>query len=144
MYNLPIPLNLNDLDLEITRVLGDKFDYFIVDSATEIIVHVKEPLTVEEEDLLESTVLNYDDVSSLKHTVTPRQLRTALIVSGHSMGSIEAIINTMPEPNKSLALIAWEYASVYERSNPLVNQLGAALGLTQLEIDTVWRLAGTL
>ena len=76
--------------------------------------------------------------------VTPRQIRLALILGGESLDSILAILNTLPEPQKSLALVEWEYAQVFVRSNPLVAQLAPLLGITDEELDQLWQLAATL
>ena len=76
--------------------------------------------------------------------VTPRQFRQALVLSGISADNIVAMIETQPEPLRSLALIEWEYSTAFIRSNPLVNQLAPALGFTSEQLDELWLLAGGL
>lgn len=82
-------------------------------------------------------------VAALKD-VTPRQIRQAMVLSGISMASIDAAIDALPEPTKSLARIEWEYSTLFIRSNPLVGQIGMALNKTPAELDTLWALAATL
>lgn len=77
-------------------------------------------------------------------SVTPRQIRTALVLSGISLSSIEAIIESLPSPNKEIALIAWEYSVEFQRNNPLINQLAPLLGLSSKQIDDIFILASTL
>lgn len=77
-------------------------------------------------------------------SVTPRQIRTALVLSGISLSSIEAIIDSLPSPNKDIALIAWEYSVEFQRNNPLINQLAPLLGLSSKQIDDIFILASTL
>lgn len=77
-------------------------------------------------------------------SVTPRQIRTALVLSGISLSSIEAIIDSLPSPNKEIALIAWEYSVEFQRNNPLINQLAPLLGLSSEQIDDIFILASTL
>jgi hypothetical protein len=77
-------------------------------------------------------------------SVTPRQIRTALVLSGISLSSIEAIIDSLPSPNKEIALIAWEYSIEFQRNNPLINQLAPLLGLSSKQIDDIFILASTL
>lgn len=77
-------------------------------------------------------------------SVTPRQIRTALVLSGISLSSIEAIIDSLPSPNKEIALIAWEYSVEFQRNNPLINQLAPLLGLSSKQIDDIFILASTL
>lgn len=76
--------------------------------------------------------------------VTPRQFRQALVLSNISINSVVDLINSQPEPVKSLAMIEWEYSTAFLRSNQFVNQLAPAMGLTQDALDQLWILAGTL
>lgn len=77
-------------------------------------------------------------------SVTPRQIRTALVLSGISLSSIENIIQSLPSPDKDIALIAWEYSVEFQRNNPLINQLAPLLGLSNKQIDDIFILASTL
>lgn len=76
--------------------------------------------------------------------VTPRQIRQALVLSGVSLASIDAAIDTLPEPTKSLVRIEWEYSVAFIRTNPLVAQVGAIIGWTSDQLDALWRFAKTL
>ena len=77
-------------------------------------------------------------------SITPRQLRLALVLSGVDIANIDAAISVLPEPTQTLTRIEWEYAIDFERSNPMVAALGAALGLTNEQIDAIWVLGATL
>jgi hypothetical protein len=76
--------------------------------------------------------------------VSPRQFRTALVLSGISMASVEAAIDQLPDPDKTIAHIGWEYALAFERNNELVSNIGALLNLNSQQLDDLWLLAGTL
>lgn len=76
--------------------------------------------------------------------VTPRQIRQALILSGVSMASIDAALDTLPEPTKSLAKAEWEYSIAFQRNRPLVAQVGIMLGWTSQQLDDLWIFAHTL
>lgn len=70
-------------------------------------------------------------------TVSMRQARLAL----HQLGvldQVEAAINALDEPDRTVASIEWNYASIIERDNPLVNEISAALGL---DCDDLFSLA---
>jgi hypothetical protein len=82
--------------------------------------------------------------STVPNTVTPRQIRLALIASGVSLSTIEAGINTLSEPDKSYATITWEYSTEVQRTNLLLNQLAPSLGFSQEDLDALFILAGTL
>lgn len=73
--------------------------------------------------------------------VTPRQIRQALILSGISMEQIDAALDSLPEPTRSMAKIEWEYSIAFQRSRPLVAQVGVMLGWTPEQIDDLWNLA---
>jgi len=76
--------------------------------------------------------------------VTPRQIRQALILSGVSLEQIEQALDTLSEPTKSLAKTEWEYSIAFQRSRPLVAQVGQMLGWTSTQLDDLWRFASTL
>lgn len=77
--------------------------------------------------------------------LTARQLRLGLVANGISLSSVEAAIDAIEDPtDREVARIEWEYATTFERSHPLVNQIGAALGLTPEQIDDMWAEAAAL
>ena len=83
--------------------------------------------------------------------VTNQQLRTALVLTSFQQNkpnlhpeAIKAFIETLPEPNRSLALQQWEYSNEMLRSNPLVNSMASSLGLTATDLDNLWNYARTL
>lgn len=76
--------------------------------------------------------------------VTPRQIRQALILSGVDMAMIEAALNSLPEPTKSLAKTEWEYSIAFKRNRPLVKQVGLMLGWTPQQLDDLWLFAAKL
>ena len=70
---------------------------------------------------------------------TMRQARLALKQQG-LLATVQSNIDALPEESQ----IEWEYASYVERSSPLVASLGAALGLTETQLDDLFKLAITL
>lgn len=76
--------------------------------------------------------------------VSPRQIRQALILSGVPLATITDALATLPEPTKSLAQVEWEYATVFERSRPLVAEVGVLLGWSSDQLDAIWKFAATL
>lgn len=76
--------------------------------------------------------------------VTPRQIRQALILNGVSVDMIEAALNSLPEPNRSLAITEWEYSTMFLRSNKLVSAIGQMLGWGSGQLDALWLMAAKL
>lgn len=76
--------------------------------------------------------------------ITPRQVRLGLLSIGVSLASIDAAIDALDEPQRSVAQIDWKYAIAFKRDNPLVETIGAMLGKTPEEIDALWLYSETL
>lgn len=75
--------------------------------------------------------------------VTMRQARLALHQAG-KLSLVDDAINLIPEPDKSLISIEWEYASTVDRMSPWVSTMGAALGLSDDALDQLFETARTL
>lgn len=76
-------------------------------------------------------------------SITMRQARLQL----HAIGKLTAVqdaINQLPEPPKTSAQIEWDYAAVVERASPFVALLTPALGLSDEDMDDLFREAAKL
>jgi hypothetical protein len=68
------------------------------------------------------------------------QVRLALRQSGITAAMVDAVIAAIPDPlQRDIAATYWEYATEMHRDHPLIGQLAAALGLTDEQVDTMWR-----
>lgn len=74
--------------------------------------------------------------------VTMRQARLALFELGHS-SAIDTAISALSEPTKTIATIEYTFGAVVYRYNGFVAQIGAAIGLTEAQIDQIFVLADT-
>lgn len=81
---------------------------------------------------------------NIPKVVTPRQIRLALVVSGIPISVIESTIDSLPEPQKSMTRITWEYSTEFQRSNPMLAAMSPMLGLTSEQVDNLFVLAATL
>lgn len=71
--------------------------------------------------------------------LSPVQFRFLLLSIGFSGDDVNAAIAAIPDPvAQEKASIYWEYATYFERLNPLIDQIGALLGLTPEQIDAAW------
>ena len=76
--------------------------------------------------------------------ITRRQLRLWLVRNGVTTLQVETVIAAIqPDQAREEAWIEWQDASSYERANPLVVQVGQALGLTDAQMDDAFREAAT-
>ena len=78
------------------------------------------------------------DPDAIPHAVSPYQARVALYAAG-LLSQVEALMADpeTPEP----ARIAWEYATVFERTSPFIASLAPALSLTEEQIDALFLAA---
>ena len=72
-------------------------------------------------------------------TVTAAQLKMALQAAG-ILTAVTAAVNASPDP---LVGIYWANASSFERADPRVVALGAAIGQTSAQMDAVFIQAGS-
>lgn len=73
-------------------------------------------------------------------SLTSRQLRLGLITNGISLASVQATLEAMPNGiTKETALVEWEYATTFNRTHPLISMVGGALGLSEAQIDVMWK-----
>ena len=78
-------------------------------------------------------------------TVTPWQLSTWLLrARSITPAAVDALIATLPPTVRAQAEIDWTRAATVRRDHPLVDTLGAALGLLPVEIDQAFREAAEL
>jgi hypothetical protein len=75
--------------------------------------------------------------------VTMRQARLALLNDG-ILPQVNAAIAAMPGTDGDAARIEWEFSGAVERNRPLVKSMGVALGLTDAQLDDLFRRASKL
>lgn len=78
-------------------------------------------------------------VSPVPQQVTPRQIRQALTQAG-LRDAVEYAVSQSSQDVKDW----WEYSTVFERQNPQVIGMAAALGVSDSQVDDLWRLGDTL
>lgn len=78
-------------------------------------------------------------------SVTMAQARKALLSAGITAAMVEAAIAGIADAAaRGMAEIDWEFSTTVSRSSSLVAMLGAELGLTDSDIDTLFIEAGNL
>lgn len=78
--------------------------------------------------------------------VTPWQIRTWLLQNrGVTPAAVSALLQTITDATaREQAAIDWDRGSVVRRSHPLIETLGAALGMDAAAIDQAFREAAEL
>lgn len=78
-------------------------------------------------------------------TVSARQVRLWLVGAGVGLSAVDAAIDSIADPaQREMVRVEWEYAPYIERSHPMLVPLGAALGLTEAQIDAAFVQAASL
>lgn len=80
---------------------------------------------------------------TVPQVVTMRQARLVLLGAG-LLANVDTAIDSLSSPTKEKARIEWDYSSTVERHRSLVATLGAGLGLTSDQLDTLFITAATL
>lgn len=82
------------------------------------------------------------NTDALTMPITRRQLRLTLVRNGVALASVEAAIATMPDGlAKEEAQIEWADASEFRRQHPTLLLIAASLGLSETQVDAMWREA---
>lgn len=72
-------------------------------------------------------------------SITPRQLRLALVGAGISLDAITTALE-----GNDFALIEWEYSSEFRRDHPMVSAIGGQLGMSEDQIDDLFIQSATI
>lgn len=80
---------------------------------------------------------------ALNQPITPRQARRALLSMG-LLDQVNTVLNSLPEPDKSIALTDWEYGTEVRRNDPWVLALAPSLGLTEEQLDDLFVTAAEI
>ena len=71
-------------------------------------------------------------------SISQMKLRKQLILSGISISSIDALIQSLPQPNRDLIYTMWEYAVVFDRNNPELNAMAQMLNISSEQLDEIF------
>jgi len=81
---------------------------------------------------------------NLPRSVTPRQFRLAMLNAGIPTSTVETALQALDEPTRSIALISWEYATEFQRDNPLFDLAEELLGMSASQVDDLFYEAAEL
>lgn len=88
------------------------------------------------------TVSPYQSPPVVLAPLTQRQFRLGLKAGGISIAAVTAAIDAIEDADaRETAQIEWQFASEFRRDHPLIQTIGAAVGLTSGEIDELWTAA---
>lgn len=76
--------------------------------------------------------------------VTKRQARQAMVKAGIAWAAVQAKIDAMAEPQRSLTQSWWDDSNDYERHNATLVAMATQLGLDSAALDALFILAASL
>jgi hypothetical protein len=85
-----------------------------------------------------------EEITVVPESISQMKLRKQLILSGISISAIDALIQQLPQPNRDLIFTMWEYAVVFDRTNPELNAMAEMLGISQQQLDEIFINANKL
>ena len=103
-------------------------------------IEMDEVITFEVVDKTEEQLM----AERIHEKISARQLRSALILKGIQLSTIDAVISQLPEPQKSLVKVDWEYSTNFYRHNSMINQLAGAMQLSAEQVDEIFILGASL
>jgi hypothetical protein len=71
------------------------------------------------------------------------RLRAAVTLAG-LLPQVEATIDALAEPPRTVARVAWEFGNTVDRAHPLVALIGQACGMDDAGLDNLFRDAAAL
>jgi hypothetical protein len=78
-------------------------------------------------------------------SVSPRQMRTALLFNGITSTAIDEMIANIPDPMQREAIaIAWEYSLSFDKDNEYLKSMAEMMKMSQEQIDVLFDYASTL
>jgi hypothetical protein len=92
---------------------------------------------------VQAIIDTFDPTPPVPASVTARQARLALFGAG-LLDLVEGAVAAMEGPQGRAVQIEWEYALAVERQSPLIAALAPALGLTDEQVDNLFRAAENL
>lgn len=112
----------------------------------DLLINAEEFCTANSVDFENITESEKEEVpeSKMLGTVSAKQLRQAIVLSGMTMAQVDAILDSLDEPSKTLAKIAWEFSTKFERDDELVDFVASSIGITTEQTNDLWKLAKTL
>jgi hypothetical protein len=119
----PTITNTQRLGMLIYDELNDVLTYQVIDKT--------------EEEIFAEDLANATEVKSINFLVQ-------LELEGVTEDGILAIIDTLPEPNKTIAKVSFKRATFFERSNPLLALVGQAYGFDDDKLDEIFVNANKL
>ena len=78
------------------------------------------------------------NVRIVPESISQMKLRKQLILSGISINSIDALIQSLPQPNRDLIYTMWEYAVVFDRNNTELNAMAQMLNISKEQLDNIF------
>lgn len=96
-----------------------------------------------EDDMTEQELLEYNK-SLIPQSLTPRQIRLALIQSWVNLWNIDYMIGNIEEPQKSIIKTLREYSLSYERDDVMLQQFAQQLWINNEQLDQLFILWGSL
>lgn len=83
--------------------------------------------------------IEIEDYNPVPQSISPAQARLALIQAG----LYQTVLDTVAVATDDVK-VYWEYANTFERTNPILNSMASAIGITDEQLDELFRYGARL
>lgn len=89
---------------------------------------------------VEPIPLTPEQERALLRPLPKKYLRKTLLLNGIPLSRIRNAINAIPdEIERDLATVEWDDSETYQRLHPLLIKIARTLGLSDLQMDSMWK-----
>lgn len=86
----------------------------------------------------EQCPLNGAIINDVPTQISAIKFLVQLELEGVTEANILSVINTLPEPNKTIATVSFKRATYFERDNALLLLVGQAYGFNSTKLDEIF------
>jgi hypothetical protein len=140
-YEKEIAITWLQAEIETSDIEGDFIG--ITEKEGTAYIEFESALALSEKEKLDD-LLDAHVVKPIRAAVSSRQIRLALLGAGIALSDIDAFIDSLDEPDKTIIRVYWEYSLTFEYTEPLLIQMATAFGLTSEEYDNLFIEAAKL
>jgi hypothetical protein len=130
---------VNGVPGELTPNLVQLYDNFDeIPSYNSSTQHISQSISIDYENKLYNhhyTVI--DNPAVVPDEIPLWAFRSSLALNG-LLTNIQTLIDGLPEPDKTVAIIQWEYGNYIVRNHPLIISLSSQLGLTETQVNNIF------
>lgn len=90
------------------------------------------------EEIAQMEAMNAEMEETVPEKISKLQLKVQLVLMGFDLQLIEDAIKQLPEPQRTIAMLAWTDATNIHRDNSFITMIAQILQLTEKQVDQIF------